>query len=156
MNGASAGENNFTVDGVPVESLIHGNQRQDAVFEYLQEVQVKTSGLAAEYGGALGGVISAVTKSGGNAFKGSVFYYYSGDWLGSTNGLDQRLVLDPTTQNMASTSRTMTRRSTAHELGGSLGGPIIKTDCSSSGRHRREPRTLTRNYDWRAAPARAS
>ena len=67
VNGASAGENNFTVDGVSVVSLVHGNQRQDAVFEYLQEVQVKTSGLEAEYGGALGGVISAVTKSGGNS-----------------------------------------------------------------------------------------
>ena len=44
VNGASAGENNFTVDGVSVVSQIHGNQRQDAVFEYLQEVQVKTSG----------------------------------------------------------------------------------------------------------------
>ena len=41
-----------------------------AVFEYLQEVQVKTGGISAEYGGALGGVISAVTKSGGNVFRG--------------------------------------------------------------------------------------
>ena len=32
---------------------------------------MKTSGLSAEYGGALGGVISAVTKSGGNDFNGS-------------------------------------------------------------------------------------
>ena len=77
VNGASAGENNFTVDGVSVVSQIHGNQRQDAVFEYLQEVQVKTSGLEAEYGGALGGVISAVTKSGGNTFRGSLYEHYS-------------------------------------------------------------------------------
>ena len=40
------------------------------MFEYLQEVQVKTTGIEAEYGGALGGVISAVTKSGGNTFRG--------------------------------------------------------------------------------------
>ena len=40
------------------------------MFEYLQEVQVKTGGIRAEYGGALGGVISAVTKSGGNTFRG--------------------------------------------------------------------------------------
>jgi hypothetical protein len=33
--------------------------RQNTVFEYLQEVQVKTSGISAEYGGALGGVVSA-------------------------------------------------------------------------------------------------
>ena len=92
VNGASAGENNFTVDGVSVVSLIHGNQRQDAVFEYLQEVQVKTSGLEAEYGGALGGVISAVTKSGGNTFSGSLYEHYSSSWLRSNNGLVKRLV----------------------------------------------------------------
>ena len=68
VNGASGAENSFTVDGVATNSLIYGSSRQNTVFEYLQEVQVKTGGIAAEYGGALGGVISAVTKSGGNAF----------------------------------------------------------------------------------------
>src|SRR3970040_43923 len=101
VNGASAGENNFTVDGVSVVSLVHGQQRQDAVFEYLQEVQVKTSGLEAEFGGAMGGVISAVTKSGGNTFKGSLFYHYEGSALRSFNGIAERLVIDPATQNSA-------------------------------------------------------
>ena len=54
--------------------------RQDAVFEFC-EVQVKTGGIDAEYGGALGGVISAITKSGGNAFHGDIHYYYSGNAL---------------------------------------------------------------------------
>jgi hypothetical protein len=126
VNGASAGENNFTVDSVSVNSLVHGHQRQEAVFEHLQEVQVKTSGLSAEYGGALGGVISAVTKSGGNDFKGSVFYYYSGDSLSSTSALDQRLVLDPLTQNRAYTLQDTAQSFRRHDVGASLGGPIIK------------------------------
>ena len=126
VNGASAGENNFTVDSVSVNSQIHGHQRQDAVFEHLQEVQVKTSGLSAEYGGALGGVISAVTRSGGNDFKGSVFYYYGSDALASTSGLDQRLVLDPTTQNRAYTVQDTAQSFDRHEVGASLGGPILK------------------------------
>jgi hypothetical protein len=126
VNGASAGENNFTVDSVSVNSLVHGHQRQEAVFEHLQEVQVKTSGLSAEYGGALGGVISAVTKSGGNTFKGAVFYYYSGDSLVSTNGLDERLVLDPITQNSAYTLQDTAQSFDRHDVGASLGGPIIR------------------------------
>ena len=69
----------FTVDGVVTNSLVDGESRQDTVFEYLQEVQVKTGGINAEYGGALGGVISAVTKSGGNKFHGEGHYYYSGN-----------------------------------------------------------------------------
>jgi hypothetical protein len=126
VNGASAGENQFTVDGVSVNSQIHGHQRQDAVFEHLAEVQVKTSGLSAEYGGALGGVISAVTKSGGNEFKGSLFYYYTGDALVSANGLEKRLTLDPITQNTAFYVQDEAQKYTRHEVGGSLGGPLIK------------------------------
>ncbi len=81
VNGASGSENQFTVDGVSTNSLLAGHSRQNTVFEYLQEVQVKTVGIPAEYGGALGGVISAVTKSGGNLFTGEGHYYYLGSAL---------------------------------------------------------------------------
>ena len=93
VNGASGSENQFTVDGVSTNSLLAGHSRQNTVFEYLQEVQVKTVGIPAEYGGALGGVISAVTKSGGNAFHGEGHYYFSGSALSA--GPVQRLVLSP-------------------------------------------------------------
>jgi hypothetical protein len=126
VNGASAGENNFTIDGVPVISLIHGNQRQDAVFEYLQEVQVRSSGLEAEYGGAMGGVISAITRSGGNLFKGSIYEHYNGSWLQSHNGIAQRLVIDPVTQNSASILQDDAQDMNRNEFGGSLGGPIVR------------------------------
>ena len=92
VNGASGAENAFTVDGVVTNSLVDGRSRQDAVFEYLQEVQVKTGGISAEYGGALGGVISAVTKSGGNTFHGEGHYYFGGSALNAAPV--KRLVLD--------------------------------------------------------------
>jgi len=99
VNGASGAENSFTVDGTVTSSLIDGRSRQNTVFEYLQEVQVKTSGISAEYGGALGGVISAVTKSGGNVFRGEGHYYFEGSALAAAP--IQRLVLDPTTEKTA-------------------------------------------------------
>lgn len=126
VGGASAGENSFTVDGVAVNSQIHGQQRQDAVFEYLQEVQVKTSGLEAEFGGAIGGVVSAVTKSGGNTFHGSFFEHYSGSSLSANNGADKRLVIDPATQNSASVIQDNNQKRHTNEVGFSLGGPIVK------------------------------
>ncbi len=86
VNGASGAENAFTVDGVVTNSLVDGRSRQNTVFEFLQEVQVKTAGIGAEYGGALGGVISAVTKSGGNTFRGEGHYYYEGSPLGAGAG----------------------------------------------------------------------
>ena len=81
VNGASGAENKFTIDGISTTSLINGQSRQDAVFEILQEVQVKTGGISSEYGGAMGGVISAITKSGGNAFHGDIHYYLGGNSL---------------------------------------------------------------------------
>ena len=119
VNGASAGENNFTVDGVSVVSQIHGNQRQDAVFEYLQEVQVKTSGLEAEYGGALGGVISAVTKSGGNTFRGSLFEHYSrAAGCARTTVSPSVCQIDPITQNTAYIVQDNDQEFNRNEFGG--------------------------------------
>jgi hypothetical protein len=146
VNGASGGENNFTVDGVSVNSQIHGHQRQDAVFEHLQEVQVKTSGLSAEYGGALGGVVSAITKSGGNEFKGSVFYYFGTESLSSSKGLTKRLVIDPNTQNSAFYVQDTGNSFDRHEIGGSLGGPIIKNKLFFFGSV--SPRLFRRDFDY--------
>jgi hypothetical protein len=146
VNGASAGENNFTVDGVSVVSQIHGAQRQDAVFEYLQEVQVKTSGLEAEYGGAIGGVISAVTKSGGNTFRGSVFEHYTASWLRSFNGLNRRLQIDPATQNSAAVIQDDDQEFNRNEFGGTIGGPIVRDHLFFFGSASPRMESLTRNY----------
>ena len=50
VNGASSAENQFNIDGISTNSIITGASRQDAVFEILEQVQVKTGGVDAEYG----------------------------------------------------------------------------------------------------------
>jgi outer membrane receptor protein involved in Fe transport len=124
VNGASGAENSFTVDGVATNSLIYGSSRQNTVFEYLQEVQVKTGGIDAEYGGALGGVISAVTKSGGNIFTGEGHYYYTGSGLSA--GPVKRLVLNPNDLKTVNYFQDDKQANHASEFGGSMGGPILK------------------------------
>ncbi len=124
VNGASGAENSFTVDGVNTNSLLYGSSRQDTVFEYLQEVQVKTGGIAAEYGGALGGVISAVTKSGGNRFTGEGHYYYSGNAMSASPV--QRLQLSPLDDTTVLNIQDEKQKNDRHEVGGSIGGPIVK------------------------------
>ena len=47
-------------------NLRTGVVRHDAVVDFIAEVQVKSSGYNAEYRATTGGVISAITKSGGN------------------------------------------------------------------------------------------
>ena len=143
VNGASGAENAFTVDGVVTNSLINGASRQNTVFEYIQEVQVKTTGIPAEYGGALGGVISAVTKSGGNIFTGEAHYYLDGSPLSA--GPVKRLVLSPvddkTVQYCAGrgSSRTSVRSSADRSA-----APSSATNCFSSDRSRRASTCATR------------
>ncbi|MEW5975705.1 MAG: TonB-dependent receptor [Acidobacteriota bacterium] len=124
VNGASGSENNFTIDGLSVTGVINGDSRQDAVFEFLQEVQVKTSGIEAEYGGALGGVISAVTKSGGNEFHGEGHWYNYGSNLSA--GPTKRLLTDPSDQLSTTYFQDDKVKDHYNEIGGSLGGPILK------------------------------
>jgi outer membrane receptor protein involved in Fe transport len=124
VNGASGAENTFTVDGTVTNSLVDGRSRQNTVFEYLQEVQVKTSGISAEFGGALGGVISAVTKSGGNSFHGEGHYYFEGSQLAAQPV--KRLILDPTTERTAFYVQDEEAPRNVNEFGGSLGGPIVR------------------------------
>jgi hypothetical protein len=126
INGASAAENAYYIDGVSVNSAIDGSARQTATFDYIQEVQVKTVGLDAEFGGALGGVVSAITKSGGNAFHGDAHYYYYGNKLNAAP--PERLAINPLEYALAQSSYIQDKKNVANtnEVGGSLGGPLVK------------------------------
>ncbi|MBI2687456.1 MAG: TonB-dependent receptor [Acidobacteria bacterium] len=124
VNGASGAENNFTIDGISTNSLINGQSRQNAVFEILQEVQVKTGGISAEYGGAMGGVISAITKAGGNKFHGDVHYYLSGNKLNASPV--KRLLLSPTDQITTKYWQDEKQKNNINEIGYSLGGYLVK------------------------------
>jgi len=124
VHGASGSENSFLVDGVSTNSLVDGRARENTVFEYLQEVQVKTSGINAEYGGALGGVISAVTKSGGNRTMGEAHYYYIGNGLSA--GPIPRIQLSPVDNQTVFHLQDEKQVDNRNEFGGSIGGPIVK------------------------------
>jgi hypothetical protein len=146
VNGASGAENAFTVDGIVTNSLVNGASRQNTVFEYLQEVQVKTSGISAEFGGALGGVVSAVTKSGGNIFRGETHYYFDGSALSA--GPVKRLVLDPTTERTAYYVQDKEQSNKQNEFGGSIGGPIVRDRLFFYGAYspRNQQRTNAYNF----------
>lgn len=79
VDGAATAENSYLIEGQETGSLVTGKQTTKAPFEFIQEVQVKTSGIDAEYGGAMGGVINAVQKKGSNAWHGQAWMYYEAD-----------------------------------------------------------------------------
>jgi len=79
VDGASGAENIWHVDGTNVTNIMVGIRSQDVVFEGIEEVQVKTSGYPAEFGGSMGGVVNVITRWGGNEFHGDVAGYFNND-----------------------------------------------------------------------------
>lgn len=73
IDGASGAENVFVVDGQEVTNFRTGqlNTNNNLPFELLQEVQIKSTGFEAEFGGATGGVINVVTIGGNNELHGN-------------------------------------------------------------------------------------
>src|SRR5215469_787704 len=64
--GGSDSENSYLVEGQETANLIGGYSHTNVPFDFIQEVQVKSSGIEAEHGGALGGVVNVVMKKGQN------------------------------------------------------------------------------------------
>ena len=71
INGAYAFDNVFMLNGVDVNDNLFGYPQNLFIEDAIEETQVITSGITAEYGRFTGGVVNAVTKSGGNIFSGS-------------------------------------------------------------------------------------
>ena len=72
IDGASGSENTFIIDGQEVSNFRTGalNGNNNIPFQFVQEVQIKSSGFEAEFGGATGGVVNVVTKGGSNDWHG--------------------------------------------------------------------------------------
>jgi hypothetical protein len=81
IDGASDSENTYLVEGMDTSNVEQGGITQNVIFEFVQEVQVKTAGTEAEYGGALGGVVNVIQKRGSNEWHGGFVAFYRGDKL---------------------------------------------------------------------------
>jgi hypothetical protein len=72
INGAFAFDNVFMIDGVDINDNLLGNPDTLFIEEAVEQTQVLTSALPAEFGRASGGVVNLVTKRGGDLFSGSI------------------------------------------------------------------------------------
>ena len=122
IDGASAGENRFIVDGIETTDLQTGLSGMNVIADFVEEVQVKSSGFSAEFGGALGGVISAVTKSGTNDFHGQGLFNFQGS--STEGGRRPTLRQNLTNSDVAEYITYPDDEETRIEPGFSVGGPI--------------------------------
>ena len=79
--GATGLENSFYIDGVDVTGIRTGAQTKVIPEQFIAQVQVETATPPAEYGRALGGIVNAITRSGGNAYHGEAFGYFDSESL---------------------------------------------------------------------------
>ena len=71
ISGAMSFDSLYLVDGAITNENLRGQTHNLFIEDAIQETTVQSGGISAEYGHFTGGVVNAVTKSGGNDFKGS-------------------------------------------------------------------------------------
>jgi hypothetical protein len=86
IGGATGLENLYIADGVSITdtafggigvfSRVYGSVGTGINLSFVKEVQIKTGSIQPQYGGATGGVVQIVTKSGGNQYHGAIAGYF--------------------------------------------------------------------------------
>jgi hypothetical protein len=116
INGGPAYGNQFFLDGVSNTAAVHNEISVVPMADSVYEFRVETNALKAEFGQTAGGVVNVVTKSGGNAFKGSLYEFFRNDALDARNAF--------ATQPDARTGR-LKQVLRYNQYGGTVGGPVL-------------------------------
>src|SRR5919206_2126553 len=114
INGMGGRSNSYLMDGANMRGYA-GQATVTAAdstlgVETIQEFRVVTNAFSADYGRAMGGVVSVASKAGTNLVRGSGFEFFRNSKMDAPNYFD---VGDPPPF-------------TRHQFGGTLGGPIVK------------------------------
>jgi outer membrane receptor protein involved in Fe transport len=118
INGAFAFDNSFLINGVDVNDNLTGQPQNLFIEDAIEETQILTSGISAEFGRFTGGVINAITKSGGNTFSGSARMNLTNpSWITAT---PFEVSKGPTTVDQAHPDTLF------KTYEGTFGGPIVK------------------------------
>ncbi len=117
--GMHAAQTNVLVDGADNSSRNSGGalgfqaQATKPAIDAVAEFKVVTNNMSAEYGYRMGAKVIVSTKSGTNAFHGSLYEFLRNDKLDGTNFF----------ANRAGAKKPMLRR---NQFGATFGGPFIK------------------------------
>lgn len=115
--GSGGNENLFLIDGTNFTCPCAGVSRAEPSIDVIQEVQIQSVGVSAEYGNIQGSVVNVVTKQGGDRFQGDASYY------GQTSGLTST----PALLTVPGTSvKTGYHRDRYRDLTSDVGGPAVR------------------------------
>ena len=154
IGGATGLENMYVADGVSITdtafgglgiySRVYGSVGTGINLAFIKEVQVKTGAFQPQYGGATGGVVQIVTKSGSTNYHGALAGYYQPNQFEA-----QRLNVDAF--GLANQVGDVLHNNVA-DISGEIGGPVPglkdklfffgSMDPSETGSLRRSPDTV--------------
>jgi len=144
IDGASGSENVYVVDGVNTTNPQTGVQGKLVITDFIEEVQVKSAGYQAEFGGAIGGVINVVTKTGTNDFRGTLGAQLTDtSWAG-----DSRPVLQLNAANQAEYVTYRKDDERVFEPTLALGGPVLRDRLWFFGAYSPSMRDTDRTVDF--------
>ena len=72
ISGAASFDSTFYMNGTPVNEVLRGQPLDLFIEDAIQETTIESGAISAEYGRFTGGVVNAISKSGGNTFTGSL------------------------------------------------------------------------------------
>jgi len=116
INGSDGRNVNTTINGVDNKDNTVGGAVMQMPLEAVQEFQISTQRFSAENGRSQGAAINMITKSGSNAYHGSVFGYFRNSALDT----------DEKVANGDGTSTAQHPDYSRQFFGGSIGGPFVK------------------------------
>ncbi len=109
VNGQRPESNNYLLDGARNVNRMDGGFGIRTPIDAIQEFRILTHTAPAEYGSNSGATVSVITRSGGNAPHGSVYYFGRNDAVDARNFFSADV--EPLKQ---------------HQYGATFGGPIRK------------------------------
>jgi hypothetical protein len=77
FSGATGLENRYFIDGVDVTDPYRGTTGTNLPYNFVKEVEMRSGGYEAEYRSSLGGVVNAISYTGGNKIHGQIFGFYA-------------------------------------------------------------------------------
>src|SRR5438270_4023886 len=130
VNGLREDFNGFLINGVSNKGL-SGGVVNTPIQDTVQEFQQLELNVSAQYGNSAGSINNLVTKSGTNAFHGSLWEYVRNDALDANTYYlnkqpDPRKDPNGTLCTAGDHSKCFTPAVRFNQFGGTFGGPIIK------------------------------
>jgi outer membrane receptor protein involved in Fe transport len=145
IDGAAAAENRYVVDGIETTEILGGLSGKNVITDFVEEVQVKSTGYPAEFGGSTGGVINVLTKSGTNNMTGSLYGYFQGSSLAGANNPTLRAVFGhPDQAEYHTFPKDNNQR---FEPAASVGGPVMQNKMWYFGAYNPALTTIKRHVD---------